>query len=159
VTTAPERVTILFLAANPAATDRLAIDREIREIAQRLRATPHGHLFDIAQEWALRREDLQAALLRHRPTIVHFSGHGRQMADGSRPAAGTRESRALSERVLEEALLWTGPDGVTRCLVASASNLALALHAQGQPAPATFACPAAAPDIGLSDAAAIEERA
>jgi tetratricopeptide (TPR) repeat protein len=70
-------IKILFLGANPSDSTRLAIDREVREITQRLRATPHGARFEIEQEWAVQVSDLQAALLRHRPDIVHFSGRGR----------------------------------------------------------------------------------
>jgi eukaryotic-like serine/threonine-protein kinase len=70
-------IKLLFLGANPADTARLAIDREVREITQRLRATPHGAQFEIAQEWAVHVGDLQAALLRHQPDIVHFGGHAR----------------------------------------------------------------------------------
>ena len=73
----PCALKILFLGANPAGTTRLALDHEVREITGKLRATPHGARFEFVQEWAVRVSDLQAALLRHRPQIVHFSGHGR----------------------------------------------------------------------------------
>lgn len=69
-------IKILFLGANPTPTTRLALDVEVREITQRLRSSPHGQRIRIEQEWAVRLSDLQAALLRHQPAIVHFSGHG-----------------------------------------------------------------------------------
>jgi hypothetical protein len=68
--------TILFLAANPSSTTRLALDRESREIDQRLRGADLRDAFRIEQAWAVRGEDLQERLLRHRPAIAHFSGHG-----------------------------------------------------------------------------------
>jgi hypothetical protein len=68
--------TLLFLGANPSDTTRLALDREVREIGDRLRASEHRDAFRIEQAWAVRPADLQSCLLRHRPTIVHFSGHG-----------------------------------------------------------------------------------
>jgi hypothetical protein len=68
--------TLLFLGTNPSDTSRLALDREVREITHRLRATPHGAAFEVAQEWAVRVDDLQACLLRHAPDLVHVSGHG-----------------------------------------------------------------------------------
>lgn len=74
--TSDSKVKILFLGANPFDTTRLALDREVREITQRLRATPCAERFELVQEWALRVGDIQAALLRHKPQIVHFSGHG-----------------------------------------------------------------------------------
>jgi tetratricopeptide (TPR) repeat protein len=69
-------IKILFLAANPSDATRLAIDREVSEIALRLGATPHGAKFEIAQERAVRIGDLQEVLFRHQPDIVHFNGHG-----------------------------------------------------------------------------------
>lgn len=69
-------VRILFLGANPSDTTRLSLDREVREIDLRLLASEHRDTFRIEQSWAVRAADLQACLLRHRPTIVHFSGHG-----------------------------------------------------------------------------------
>ena len=67
---------ILFLAANPKDTDPLRLDEEIRTIEERLRLSKHASLFEIKQAWAVRVKDLQDALLRHDPHIVHFSGHG-----------------------------------------------------------------------------------
>jgi hypothetical protein len=72
----PSKIKILFLGANPSNTTRLALDREVREIVQHLRASGQAERFELVQEWAVRVRDLQAALLRHRPQIVHFSGHG-----------------------------------------------------------------------------------
>lgn len=72
----PRPVTILVLAANPSNTARLGIDREVREIDQRLRCSEQRDAFRVEQAWAVRIADLQACLLRHQPTIVHFSGHG-----------------------------------------------------------------------------------
>jgi formylglycine-generating enzyme required for sulfatase activity len=70
------KIRLLFLSANPAGTTRLALDREVREITQRLRATPYYERFELIQEWAVQVNDLQATFLRHAPQIVHFSGHG-----------------------------------------------------------------------------------
>lgn len=72
----PHRVRILFLAANPASTDRLRLDVEVRAIDQALRQAEHRDRFEILQHWAVRVFDLQGLLLRHQPDIVHFSGHG-----------------------------------------------------------------------------------
>ena len=69
-------VTILFLGANPSDQTRLALGREVREITSRLRVTPMNKSLDLQQEWAVRSGDLQAHLLRARPAMVHFSGHG-----------------------------------------------------------------------------------
>jgi len=69
-------VKILFLAANPVdVVSRLRIDEEIREISQKIRLGTHRDHFELVPELAVRAGDLQAALLRHQPDIVHFSGH------------------------------------------------------------------------------------
>ena len=70
------RVRILFLAANPTDTDPLRLDKECRTIEERLLGAPFRDRFELVSRWALRVQDIQAALLRCRPEIVHFSGHG-----------------------------------------------------------------------------------
>ena len=72
----PQRVVILFLAANPSTTTRLRLDSEVRAIDQALRQANYRDQFDLRQHWAVRVADLQELLLRHQPHIVHFSGHG-----------------------------------------------------------------------------------
>lgn len=67
---------ILFLAANPRSSDRLALDEELRAIEERLNAAKHRDAFHCKAKWAVRPDDLQDALLREEPTVVHFSGHG-----------------------------------------------------------------------------------
>ncbi|HRI68851.1 MAG TPA: NACHT domain-containing protein, partial [Polyangium sp.] len=70
-------IKVLFLAANPTNTKPLAIGSEYRNITTEVRQSIHGQAFEIVVELAVRVADLQAALLRHKPTIVHFAGHGR----------------------------------------------------------------------------------
>ena len=68
-------IKILFLTANPQGTDSLRADEEVRAIDQALRQAEYRH-FALIVHQAVRIEDLQGILLRHRPDIVHFSGHG-----------------------------------------------------------------------------------
>ena len=71
-----DKVKILFLAANPVdVVTRLRIDEEIREIGQKIRMGTLRDQLELVSEWAVRAGDLQAVLLRHKPDIVHFSGH------------------------------------------------------------------------------------
>jgi hypothetical protein len=67
---------ILFLGANPQGAPALRLDHEVREIDGALRQAEFRDRFDLRQQLAVRPVDLQSALLRHRPQIVHFSGHG-----------------------------------------------------------------------------------
>ncbi len=69
-------IKILFLAANPKDTSQLRLDEEMRGIDQVLRQAEFRDKFDIKQHWAVRVVDLQGYLLRYKPDIVHFSGHG-----------------------------------------------------------------------------------
>src|SRR5213078_1393166 len=81
-TTAKKHV-ILFLAANPRDTGRLALDEEARDIHVELKRTGYRDRFDFVTRWAAKPLDLLRELRELKPTIVHFSGHG------ARPAATT----------------------------------------------------------------------
>ncbi|QDL10243.1 hypothetical protein DP113_22105 [Brasilonema octagenarum UFV-E1] len=68
--------TILILAANPAGTSRLQLDKEIREIDEGLKRGNKREQFKLEQKWAVRQRDFYRAILDYQPQIVHFSGHG-----------------------------------------------------------------------------------
>lgn len=67
---------ILMLAANPRDTDQLRLSEEARTIEERLREAEFRDRFEVVTKWAVRQTDLSAHLLRFKPHIVHFSGHG-----------------------------------------------------------------------------------
>jgi tetratricopeptide (TPR) repeat protein len=69
-------VQILFLAANPKDSSPLSLDQEVRSIDNALRGAEFRDHFNLEQQWAVRFNDLQGHLLRYKPNIVHFSGHG-----------------------------------------------------------------------------------
>lgn len=71
---------LLFLGANPLDEARLQLDEEIREISAALDRARHGKLFTIAQHWAVRPRELTSHMLKYRPKVVHFSGHGSEVA-------------------------------------------------------------------------------
>jgi hypothetical protein len=68
--------TILFLAANPIGTDRLALEEEARAIQVELERSGHRDHFELVTRWAAQPLDLLRELRKLRPTVVHFSGHG-----------------------------------------------------------------------------------
>jgi hypothetical protein len=70
------KVKVLFLAANPAGTQPLHLDEEIRGITAKIRASEYRDSLELISQWAVRPDDLLQALLEHKPHIVHFSGHG-----------------------------------------------------------------------------------
>jgi hypothetical protein len=70
----PERRTILLMSANPSRVEPLRLDEERRAIDRAL-AVAHDRLV-VQTADAVRLDDLQTALMRHKPVIAHFSGHG-----------------------------------------------------------------------------------
>jgi len=110
-------IKILFLAANPADTDQLRLDVEVRTIDERLRLAEFRDRFDLRQQWAIRPADLQAHLLRHQPEIVHFSGHGSEASE-----IILQDDADLSHPVSAQALsdLFSVFKDSTRCVVLNA---------------------------------------
>lgn len=70
------KIKILFLTSNPSDTGRLGLDQEIRDIEEELTNSEYKDSFELIKISAVRVKDLQNALLKHSPNIVHFSGHG-----------------------------------------------------------------------------------
>lgn len=83
---------ILFLAANPTDTTRLKLQDEFVWISRHLQDSR----FRLLSEWAVTTSSLQQAILKHRPQIIHFSGHG--AAGAPDPTQKTAGSRALHTR-------------------------------------------------------------
>lgn len=72
----PERIVVLFLAANPLDQPQLRLDEEARSIADMIRKARHRDSVKLESCWAVRPMDILQALNEHLPAIVHFSGHG-----------------------------------------------------------------------------------
>ncbi|HET9620600.1 MAG TPA: CHAT domain-containing protein [Kofleriaceae bacterium] len=110
--------TILFLAANPLGTDRLALDEEARAIQHELERSGQRDQFELVTRWAVRPLDLLRELRKLRPTVVHFSGHG---ASGPGAAAGDG-SRDVALAGGAAGLYFQGPDGGARLVTTAALN-------------------------------------
>ncbi len=67
---------ILFLAANPSATSRLALDEECAAIERELHMTLHRDDFEFRSKWAVSVDEMMRHLNELPPTVIHFSGHG-----------------------------------------------------------------------------------
>ncbi len=76
-----KKIKALFLASNPKGTTPLELDREIREITEKIRAAEYRDSIDLISAWAVRPDDLLQLLNQHKPQIVHFSGHGSQSGE------------------------------------------------------------------------------
>jgi hypothetical protein len=70
------KIQILFLAANPKNTSKLKLEEEVRSIDDALREAEFRDRFNLETQFAVCLSNLQAHLLRYKPNIVHFSGHG-----------------------------------------------------------------------------------
>ena len=75
------KVKVLFLTANPAGTQPLQLDEEIRRITTKIRAAEYRDSLELVSRWAVRPDDLLQALLEVKPHVVHFSGHGSPVAE------------------------------------------------------------------------------
>lgn len=71
-------VNILFLAANPLDMNRLNLKDEYDAIDPAIRTGVYRSQFNLIPLWEVRVGEVQDALRRHAPHIVHFSGHGSQ---------------------------------------------------------------------------------
>ena len=109
---------MLFLVSNPCKQDRLALDEESRAIAARIRAADHRDALELIPAWAVRTEDLQPLLMRHRPHIVHFSGHGTLGAPGRRhdDAQGPGRDMIVTGPGHAEQLVLAGEGGEARLI-------------------------------------------
>ncbi|MCG8420817.1 MAG: hypothetical protein MJE77_23090 [Proteobacteria bacterium] len=93
-------IKILFLAAEPSDQGRIEFDRQFRDIETRLRASEYRESIATVQAVPLRPSDLQEALLRYNPTVVHFSGHG--ASDEISLVDGQGTTRPVSTAALAE---------------------------------------------------------
>lgn len=67
---------ILLVLADPPGPAPLSLLQEKRHLEEVLRAAQFSQSFHIQDVPSCRVEDLQPALLRHKPKLIHFSGHG-----------------------------------------------------------------------------------
>lgn len=65
---------ILILASNP--RKDLNLDGEIRDLQGVIERSQNREQFEVVPGLAVRVGDLQELLLKHRPQVVHFCGHG-----------------------------------------------------------------------------------
>ncbi len=71
------KVSILFLAADPTDASHLRLGEEFREIQEKLKLAKFRDHFTLElPQLSVRPSDISQALLDAQPQIVHFSGHG-----------------------------------------------------------------------------------
>jgi hypothetical protein len=136
---------LLFLTANPSDTARLRLEEEVRAVDAAMRQGAFRERFDLRSHWAVRVEDLHELLLRYRPAIVHFSGHGSEAGEIILED-GQRRSAPVSPAVLSDLFRIFRED--IRCVVLNACYSARQAAAIG-----------AHIDCGVGMSNAIEDRA
>jgi hypothetical protein len=77
----PKQTTVLFLAASPRDLEPIRPDEELSKIEKELRLGQNRDGFLLVAERAAQLSDISRALVRYKPNVVHFSGHGNE--DGS----------------------------------------------------------------------------
>jgi hypothetical protein len=118
--------TILFLAANPAGTNQLALGDEARAIQVELERSRYRDCFELETRWAAQPLDLLRELRKLKPTVVHFSGHG-----GLDPTGTGVIGPSSSCDATQRGLFFQGPDGGAQLVTAQA--LRDTLGAAGSP--------------------------
>lgn len=77
----PEKITVLFMAANPSDTPQLRLDEEARSIQEKIRLSEYRDSIRFESRWATRASDILQAINETNPTVVHFSGHGAETGE------------------------------------------------------------------------------
>ena len=77
----PDKITVLFMAANPSDTKQLMLDEEVRAIQNNIRLSEYRDSIHFESRWAVRSGDIIQAINETKPTIIHFSGHGAESGE------------------------------------------------------------------------------
>jgi hypothetical protein len=146
-TPAPQRL-ILFVAANPSGTDHLRLDREAKEIQAGLLQSTYRDNFRFEQIWAATPGDMMEGILRLRPQVVHFSGHGNG-EDGLVMENEEGQPRLLSAQKLSK--IFARCENDVQCVVLNACFSEVQAEAIAQQIPYTIGM-----NRAISDQAAIK---
>ena len=125
---------ILFLAANPRNTSRLALDEECAAIERELCMATNRD-FEFQSKWAVTVDELMRQLNALQPTVVHFSGHGTGAGGaGGESSAPLRDVDAATDRRCRSGIYLEdgrgGPqfvtaDALTKMIKATAASVRL----------------------------------
>ncbi|MGA9768038.1 MAG: NB-ARC domain-containing protein [Blastocatellia bacterium] len=72
-----DQITVLLLATNNLEMAYVRLDEELREIDEKIQVAPFHNSFEFVSRATTKVSELPTLLLRYKPHIVHFSGHGR----------------------------------------------------------------------------------
>jgi hypothetical protein len=69
-------IKILFLSANPEGVPEIKLGKEVMKVEESIRLGECRDQLILLPHFAVTVEDLRETILRHRPHVLHFSGHG-----------------------------------------------------------------------------------
>lgn len=107
---AKAQIKILFLPSEPKNEERVFLAEECHDIDKRLQQGRYRESVELAQAWAITPRELSQTLLRHRPTIAHFTGHGSE-EHGIVFQDEQSEGVAVAGELLGELFRILAPDG------------------------------------------------
>jgi hypothetical protein len=102
----PERVTVVLFASEPRDQPRPDLDKEIREIQEKIDAATFGDRITLRPWLATQAFDIIPGFNRHKPHMVQFSGHG--TADGVLMMGPNDQSEPVAADRLIQMFRWTG---------------------------------------------------
>lgn len=70
------QIKVLFASANPNDSDRIRVDKELRELDKTLQSLKNRDRIDLISKGAIEFKEFAKTILEFEPNIVHFSGHG-----------------------------------------------------------------------------------
>jgi len=71
-----KKINILFLGLSPQDSSRLRLEKECREIEEKIRASEFRDVLVFHTKWAVQTQDLFQHINQIDPDIIHISGHG-----------------------------------------------------------------------------------
>ncbi len=107
----------LFLSANPLDQDRLEVIKEFKKIELTIKNAKYGNEIDSKPEHEVSLEELQNLLLKFRPRIVHFSGHGSKKGKLGFQNYSTNKAQTTPIKALGNLFKIANKDGNIRCVV------------------------------------------
>jgi hypothetical protein len=72
-----DKITVLMLATNQLEIYYVRLDEEFREIDEKIQVATFRDSFEFIQRASIKVSELRTLLLRYKPHVVHFSGHGK----------------------------------------------------------------------------------
>lgn len=112
----PPLRTVLLLMSNPTNTQQLRLDEEHRAIDMAIVQARYRDRIDLRTGLAPRHSDLHSLLRRHRPTVVHYAGHGQ--IGGIALLDSDGRARVIAAAALEDLFAIVGAS--IRCVVLNA---------------------------------------